>query len=377
MGVQQRDTWLIPINRMAASSRSDAEGNGAMSAGRVLATQQARDAAKQLLALTGPVKEQVRRVLHYGGILADPQHWDSSLAGKWRHGWGPDANQLNQAVAKLDELEHTAQQVVEDIFKADNAPPGAAAGGSDATVTKHGHYKIGNPEKPHIKFDEDFKYDSKDPNLGDHLSKAKWLAILRGAQIAGALPDGTAMYDHYWQNTGEPKKFNYEKAYKEDGGVRAGVDREIARAQIAAEELIRAGNTDFSMTGQASGVPKKYYPKTENWQKTIGDYQVWSHGRVHVEGNTVTMEITVNGEDRWNFNRGARDIGSGAADNENGRFTEIGWAKPFDTHGSLTRTVTWQLGEVPDTTPPVGDSDEPRGRDRDRGPTPDNPRERR
>ncbi|MGH3694712.1 MAG: hypothetical protein ACRDRX_12135 [Pseudonocardiaceae bacterium] len=40
---------------------------------------------------------------------------------------GPDVNQLNQATAKLDELEHRAQQVVEDIFKADNAPPGAAA----------------------------------------------------------------------------------------------------------------------------------------------------------------------------------------------------------------------------------------------------------
>ncbi|MGH3694716.1 MAG: alpha/beta hydrolase [Pseudonocardiaceae bacterium] len=92
-----------------------------MSVGRVLATQQARDAAKQLRALTGPVKEQLRRVLQHGGILADPQHWDSSLAGKWRHDWGHDVNQLNRTVAKLEELEHTARQVVEDIFKADNA----------------------------------------------------------------------------------------------------------------------------------------------------------------------------------------------------------------------------------------------------------------
>ncbi|MGH3694721.1 MAG: DUF6973 domain-containing protein [Pseudonocardiaceae bacterium] len=95
-----------------------------MSAGRVLVTQQARDAAKQLLALTGPVKEQVRRVVQHGGILADPHHWNSPLAGKWRHDWGPDVNQLNQAVAKLDELDHRAQQVVEDIFKADDISPG-------------------------------------------------------------------------------------------------------------------------------------------------------------------------------------------------------------------------------------------------------------
>ncbi|MGH3694713.1 MAG: DUF6531 domain-containing protein [Pseudonocardiaceae bacterium] len=113
-----------------------------MPAGRVLVTQQARDAAKQLLALTGSVKEQVREVLHHGGVLADPQHWDSPLAGKWRHDWGPDVNQLNQAAAKLDELDHKAHQVVEDIFKADVGAPasgglqgaGSVGGGVPVTV---------------------------------------------------------------------------------------------------------------------------------------------------------------------------------------------------------------------------------------------------
>lgn len=51
-----------------------------MATGRILATQQARDAANQLLALTQPVKNQVRRVLRHGGILTD-----HSLAG-W-HCW--------------------------------------------------------------------------------------------------------------------------------------------------------------------------------------------------------------------------------------------------------------------------------------------------
>jgi hypothetical protein len=74
------------------------------------------------------------------------------------------------------------------------------------------------------------------------------------------------MYEHYWKNTGESKEFDYEKAYSEDSGVRAGVDQEIVRAQAAAEELIRAGNANFSMTGQASAVPDEYYPRTENWR---------------------------------------------------------------------------------------------------------------
>ncbi len=101
-----------------------------MSAGRVLATQQARDAAKQMLALAGPVKEQIGRVLHHGRVLADPHHWDGGLAGQWRHDWGRDANQLNQTATKLDELEHRAQQVVEDIFTADGVRSEASATGA-------------------------------------------------------------------------------------------------------------------------------------------------------------------------------------------------------------------------------------------------------
>lgn len=99
-----------------------------MSAGRVLATQQARDAAKQLLALTGSVKEQLGKVLQQGSILADPQRWDGGDAGKWRSDWGPDASQLKQAAAKLDQLERKAQQVIEDIFHADDSQLGARVG---------------------------------------------------------------------------------------------------------------------------------------------------------------------------------------------------------------------------------------------------------
>jgi len=290
-------------------------------------------------------------------------------------------HEIQRIMTQAGEIDRTLADVLTQAAAGEISDSGATSlAAADVTqVTEDGHYKIGDPETPHIERDDDFVYDSEDSDWRDHLNKVEWLAKVRAAQIAGHLPDGTEMYEHYWKNTGEPKEFNYEKAYDEDSGVRAGVDQEIARTQSAAEELIRAGNTNFSTTGQASNVHEDYYPRTENWQKAIGGYQVWSHGDVRVDGDTVTMEITVRGEDRYNFNGGQNDIATGAPDDENGRFTEIGWARPFDTHGSLTRTVTWQLGDVPDPQPPPegGPDDEPRGRERDRGPTPDNPRERR
>ncbi|MBN3453334.1 hypothetical protein [Mycolicibacterium sp.] len=63
----------------------------------------------------------------------------------------------------------------------------------------------------------------------------------------------------------------------------------------------------------------------------------------------MTMEITVEAEDHYSFNRGSSDIASGAPNDENGRFTEVGWAKPLDTHGEITRTITWELGAPPGT----------------------------
>jgi hypothetical protein len=107
-----------------------------MPAGRVLATQQAKDAAKQLLALTGTVKEHVGRVLQQGSILADPHRWDGGHAGKWRNEWSKDATQLNQTTAKLDELERRAQQVIDDIFKSDSGLPGPVAPASKPVDTR-------------------------------------------------------------------------------------------------------------------------------------------------------------------------------------------------------------------------------------------------
>lgn len=48
-----------------------------------------------------------------------------------------------------------------------------------------------------------------------------------------------------------------------------------------------------------------------------------------------------------------------------------------DTHGSMTKTITWELGHPPGGLgdDPVPDDRTVRGTERDRGPTPDNPRE--
>lgn len=219
-----------------------------------------------------------------------------------------------------------------------------ADGPAAVAVTSDGRFRIGPPQQPTYDWDEDFSYDSESATFDDFLSSEKWKTKLAGARLLRPdLADATDAYAHYWSNTGNSWRFDYEKAYRDDSGVRADVDQQIAYARQAADELINNGNSSFSLTGESSVTT--HYPTTENWQKAIGGHQQWSSGDVNVIGSTATMTVTVHADDHYNFNRGQADIASNAPDDENGRFTEIGWARPFDSSGSVTRTVTWTVGD--------------------------------
>ncbi|MCM6777597.1 hypothetical protein NDR87_29945 [Nocardia sp. CDC159] len=211
--------------------------------------------------------------------------------------------------------------------------------------SKDGRYALGMPERPGIPHDDTFPYNTKDANFGDYLSMLKWQAKLSGAEAFTGLDDATMMYRHYWENNGKPMEFDLSEAYREDSVIKNAIDQEIGRAIAAADQFAQAGNKNFQMTGARTDVDKN--PATENWQKTIGRHHQWSYSNVRVEGNRVVMDVTVEARDYYNFNKGENDIATGISDKQNGRFAEIGWAKPFESHGSLKRTVSWEMGHPP------------------------------
>ncbi|GAA2644980.1 WXG100-like domain-containing protein [Nonomuraea recticatena] len=205
-----------------------------------------------------------------------------------------------------------------------------------------GQYRIGPVQPPEMAYDHDFPYDPDlKPTLEDYRNWYEWRAKMHGARIKRPdLEDGLDAYERYMSGSGRDHQVNYEKAYDEDDGVRRSVDDAIANAQAEAERLYReSGRNRFEMTG----LPTKGDTTTENWDKAIGAHAIWGSGNVTVQGNQATMQITLHAEDRYNFNAGAADKATGIPDDENGRFEVLGWAKSFNTHGSLTRTVTWTL----------------------------------
>ena len=170
------------------------------------------------------------------------------------------------------------------------------------------------------------------------------MAYMWGAKATRSdLEDGTAAYYHYWFGEGQPLAVNYEKAYQQDAVIRRWADNELRAARWAAERLyLRSGQTSFQMTGDRVDVRDN--PATENWQKTLGMHFMWVTADVKVDGNRLTATATVNVRDWYNFNPGGKDIATGWPDDSNGRFSTIGWAKEFETHGSLQRVMTWTMG---------------------------------
>jgi uncharacterized protein YukE len=158
------------------------------------------------------------------------------------------------------------------------APPGPQPPATTGIGGPVDGYDFGEPDRPDIEWDEGFAYDSEDSNWRDHLARLEWLAKLEGGRIIDAdLDDATAMYAHYWDNNGEPIRFDYEEGVKEDSSIAANVSAEIARTAAAVDAMVGNGNTFFSLTGDAH--PATAYPETENWQKTIGGYQQWRRHR--------------------------------------------------------------------------------------------------
>lgn len=216
-------------------------------------------------------------------------------------------------------------------------------GTSGATGPDELGFSIGKPRRPSIEWDEEYAYDSKSAEFGDYAAATKWKAKSAAARaVRWDLGDALNVYDHYWSNTGDPFVIDLERAYKDDASIAGNIDSAIRNAQQSADLYAAGGRTDFSITGNAGAAGA--YPVTENWQKTIGAYQQWTSADVRISGNRASMEVTVHAEDYYNFNRGQQDIASGAPDDENGRFTEVGWARPFETTGTYTRTVTWTVG---------------------------------
>ena len=87
---------------------------------RVLSTEQAKSAIKQLQAIIGGgFTDQLSQLDAQGKILSDANVWDGPLAEKFRNSTWPETRAaLEKAKSELDELRGQLQQISANIFSA-------------------------------------------------------------------------------------------------------------------------------------------------------------------------------------------------------------------------------------------------------------------
>jgi hypothetical protein len=261
-------------------------------------------------------------------------------------------------------------------------------------------YGVGPAKHPDVHHDNGFLQNPKDPNdpvpqptrtptLDDAQAYVTQVAKAKAGLIAtqthwpkGAtpaeyqkyldLPDGIENYHHFLTGQGADHSFSYDKYVQDDASGRTTLRNAISDTQQGAEALYRDMlKTDPSLAGkpvtfQVTGSPitvgsaldASYpYPNSENWQKAIGGHTIWNSATVTVSPSTVageppkfSMEYTLHGEDRYNFNPGMKDIATGQPDSDNGRFEATGLGHQFMNYSTLERDVSWQAGAASGTT---------------------------
>ncbi|WP_394838094.1 hypothetical protein LVJ94_14380 [Pendulispora rubella] len=105
--------------------------------------------------------------------------------------------------------------------------------------------------------------------------------------------------------------------------------------------------TDGVTCGDSARYP---YPATENWQKSVGGFTIWMDATVAVQMDPTvgtrhfTIDLTVHGADRYNFDPRKKDMGSGTPDAVNGRFEVSGLGHEFMQYGTLKRAISFTVG---------------------------------
>jgi hypothetical protein len=277
---------------------------------------------------------------------------------------------LNDLIKKLEPLEDEIQ---------------VAAVGAEldkgATSVSGATYEVGPPKRPTIKHDNGFlqnpldKNDpvpipTREPTMEERLYYAGQLAQAEGANALSYIPfsdmadsrlgldNGLAGYRHFLTGGGEDFVFDYE-SYLEDDPAGQRFKEDIKNdVKSATNEIYDDLSVDLPDTPNASvtfqmhgGQPKggPPYPDTEDWQKAIGGHSVWSNSEITLtrqrDGTILaTAKITLEAEDRYNFNPGQNDIATNVPDDERGVLEETGLAHQFTQRGTAVFETSWTIG---------------------------------
>lgn len=203
-------------------------------------------------------------------------------------------------------------------------------------------------QRPQFHYDSGFsKFPKEKPTAADRKNFGIW--TLKGTVAQGIYPNGAAAYLHYLGNTGSHYTFNLAKYLNNDKSgntLLKNIAKGNAEKVLDHPGKVRYYSQPFSAHEGSAEFP---YPETTDWQKAIGAFNFYYKADLTVSQNKqggldYSLDLTLYGEDKYNFNPGQKDISSGTPDAVNGRFEVVGWAKEFMQSGlAKIEKIKWTV----------------------------------
>lgn len=208
--------------------------------------------------------------------------------------------------------------------------------------TKFGHMVKGSAPDLEIDWGEGVEYNPDAvATASDYWNWAYYGNLLTA--VIFVQPDAARGYFRYRENTGEELYVDYEKALRDDSTILFRFEDEIEMVRNAVAAMFDGSESSFSFHATDSTL---VVGDTENWVRALGGHRIWSTGDVTYSPSTcsLSVDITVHIEDRYDFNPGQVDAYTGLPDDDNARFEALGWAQRFFSRGEVKRTETIELG---------------------------------
>ncbi len=175
------------------------------------------------------------------------------------------------------------------------------------------------------------------PTEDDYKNWKTWGNLQKAASLL--YPQGAAFYKHYRSNKGTDYYYDYGLAYKQDSSIKSNVNSVLNLLKTATEYFKKNNNTWYTVCSSLVYVSSK----TMNWRLALGGHRFYVYASAYYNSSTkkYTVNYTVLAQDRYNFDGNGKSF-LGIPDTLNARFVTLGWAKFFNSIGTMTGTLTWK-----------------------------------
>ena len=217
---------------------------------------------------------------------------------------------------------------------------------SKEETKKYGNYKVGTdaPSNPDLKLKDTYATIPYSIENQDKAIKilTRAFATVDASKILN-MPDAANNLEHYITGNGETLEIDYNKMTKQSSSARGHMIDEINKAMEAGEALGEKDKKINIVSINETGVGASY--DSTNWTNAIGCYRTWGEGTVTQNGNTYSMNFTLNLRDRYDFHPTKGLEGGIVTDKEMKKLNDYGYAKEYEIVGQRNFQITWEKGE--------------------------------